>query len=75
MAPGEPAYCQIVLAEPVAVLRGDRFILRDETAQRTLGGGIVILPAAPKHKRSDPALLRQARDARTRRTTRRLFAA
>jgi selenocysteine-specific elongation factor len=46
-----------VLTEPVAVMRGDHFILRDETAQRTLGGGIVLLPAAEKRKRSDPSLL------------------
>jgi selenocysteine-specific elongation factor len=37
-------------------MRGDRFIIRDETAQRTIAGGVVILPAAPRHKRSDPAL-------------------
>ena len=29
-----------MLAEPFLALRGDRFILRDETAQRTIGGGV-----------------------------------
>ena len=42
---------------PLSVMRGDRVILRDETAQRTVGGGRVIMPAAPIHKRTDPALL------------------
>ena len=54
--PKGSAYCQIALGEPVAVLRGDRFIVRDETARRTLGGGIVIHPWARKHKRGEPEL-------------------
>jgi selenocysteine-specific elongation factor len=58
IAPGETAYCQIAVSPPLAAMRGDRFILRDETAQRTIGGGVVTLPAAPAHKRSDAALLR-----------------
>ena len=56
VAPGETAYCQIIVAEPLLAMRGDRFILRDATAQRTIGGGVVILPDAVKHKRSDPDL-------------------
>ena len=57
VAPGARAYCQITLSEPIAAMRGDHFILRDETAQRTLGGGLVLLPASPKRRRADPALL------------------
>lgn len=56
LAPGQRAYCQIELTEPVLALRGDRFIVRDETAQRTIAGGAVVWPASPKHKRSDPGL-------------------
>jgi selenocysteine-specific elongation factor len=56
LAPGQRAYCQIELTEPVLALRGDRFILRDETAQRTIAGGSVVWPASPRHKRSDPGL-------------------
>ena len=56
LAPGQRAYCQIELTEPVLALRGDRFIVRDETAQRTMAGGAVVWPASPKHKRSDPGL-------------------
>ncbi len=52
----ESAYCQITLSDPLLVLRGDHFIIRDETAQRTLGGGIVIQPWAKKHKRGDPGV-------------------
>ena len=49
-------YCQIVLTDAVLVARGDRFILRDETARRTIGGGIVIHPNPPVHRRTDRAL-------------------
>jgi selenocysteine-specific elongation factor len=56
IAPGETAYCQIRVSPPLLAMRGDRFILRDETAQRTIGGGMVILAAAPIHQRTDPAL-------------------
>lgn len=57
IAPGESAYCQIRVSPPLLAMRDDRFILRDETGQRTVGGGRVILPAAAMHRRSDPALL------------------
>jgi selenocysteine-specific elongation factor len=54
--PKESTYCQITLAEPLMTLRGDHFIVRDETAQRTLGGGTVIHPWARKHKRGEKDL-------------------
>jgi selenocysteine-specific elongation factor len=57
IAPGDRAYCQVTSAEPLAAMRGDHFILRDETAQRTIGGGVVLLPASPKRRRTDPHLL------------------
>ena len=58
VGPKESAYCQVVPSEPLAILRGDHFILRDETAQRTIGGGVVIHPWPGKHKRTDPQLQR-----------------
>ena len=54
--PKESTYCQITLSEPLLALRRDHFIIRDETARRTLGGGIVIHPWAKKHKRAEPGL-------------------
>lgn len=53
----ESAYCQITLVEPLLVMRGDRFVARDETARRTLGGGLVIHPWNSPHKRSETGLL------------------
>ena len=55
--PKESVYCQITLEEPLLVLRGDRFVARDETAQRTLGGGTVIHPWPKRHKRGEANLL------------------
>ena len=55
LAPGETAIVQLVLDEPVGALRGDRFILRDQSASRTLGGGLVLDPFAPATRRSTPA--------------------
>ena len=49
-------YGQIVLTEPILITRGDRFILRDETAQKTIGGGIVTHPQPPVHRRTDRTL-------------------
>ena len=57
LAAKESAYCQIRLSEPLLIMRGDHFIARDETAQRTLGGGVVIHPWARRHKRTEEHLL------------------
>ena len=56
VAPGQSAFCQVVLSEPLAALRGDHFVIRDETAQRTLGGGVVLHPWPPPHRRREPGL-------------------
>jgi selenocysteine-specific elongation factor len=56
IGPRESAYCQIVLTEPLQTMRGDRFIVRDETARRTLGGGIVIHAAAGRHGKRESGL-------------------
>jgi selenocysteine-specific elongation factor len=53
----EKGWAQVVLEEPVLALRGDRFVLRDETARVTLGGGIVVNPFADRHRRDEPQLV------------------
>ena len=52
----QSTYCQITLSEPLPALRGDHFILRDETARRTLAGGLVLNPLAERHKRTETDL-------------------
>ncbi|MBI4886126.1 MAG: selenocysteine-specific translation elongation factor [Acidobacteria bacterium] len=54
--PGHSAFCQVTFAGPLQALHGDRFIIRDETAQRTLGGGVVVHPWPQAHRRGEPDL-------------------
>ena len=42
IAPGEEADVQLVLDRPIAAAAHDRFVLRDVSAQRTLGGGLFL---------------------------------
>ncbi|HEX3409812.1 MAG TPA: selenocysteine-specific translation elongation factor, partial [Candidatus Binataceae bacterium] len=42
--PKRKAMVQIVLSDPLVALAGDRFVIRDETNVRTLGGGVVLNP-------------------------------
>ena len=55
--PGASGLAQLVLERPISALRGDRFVIRDPAAQRTLGGGVVIDPFAPARSRARPARL------------------
>jgi selenocysteine-specific elongation factor len=60
LAPKQRAFAQLVCQAPIVAFRGDRFILRSESAQRTLGGGVVVHPFPPRHRAVDagvPALL------------------
>jgi selenocysteine-specific elongation factor len=56
LAPRTGGWAQLVLTEPLLAARGDRFIIRDETARRTVGGGLVVNPFADRHRRGDGAL-------------------
>jgi selenocysteine-specific elongation factor len=51
LAPGEEAPVQIVLERPIGALQGDRFILRDQSAMRTIGGGRLLDPFPPARGR------------------------
>jgi selenocysteine-specific elongation factor len=44
LQPGEAGWLQLELRQPVAALRGDRYILRRPSPGETLGGGIVVEP-------------------------------
>jgi selenocysteine-specific elongation factor len=65
LAPRSATFCQIVLDEPVVALRGDRFILRNQTAQGTLGGGEVLNPFATRHRRSKGGMQERLAPLRT----------
>lgn len=51
IAPGAQAWVQLELDRPIGALRGDRFILRDQSALRTIGGGAVTDAFAPPTRR------------------------
>jgi selenocysteine-specific elongation factor len=59
LAPGERMFAQILLNVPVQAVKGDPLILRDQSAQRTLGGGRVLDPFAPTRQRRSPERLAQ----------------
>ncbi|HWM70055.1 MAG TPA: selenocysteine-specific translation elongation factor [Steroidobacteraceae bacterium] len=58
ITPGEFFHAQIVFGSPICALPGDRFIIRDAQAVRTLGGGIVLDPFAQSRKRRSPERMR-----------------
>ena len=57
IAPGESGRVQIVLDRPMHALAGDRIVIRDQSATRTMGGGTVIDPFSPKRGRARQARL------------------
>ncbi len=48
---------QLLLNDPLPARAGDCFVVRDAAAERTIGGGRVIDPRAPKRLRRSPARL------------------
>ena len=59
LVPGERMFAQILLNSPVQAVTGDPLILRDHSAQRTVGGGRVLDPFAPSRHRRSPERLAQ----------------
>ena len=51
LAPGKEGLVQLTFQAPIGAWHGDRFILRDVTAKRTIGGGQVLDPFAPARYR------------------------
>ena len=49
--PGDTGLVQLVLDRPVAAATGDRFVLRDTSSSRTVGGGTFIDLRAPERRR------------------------
>ncbi|WP_024347925.1 selenocysteine-specific translation elongation factor [Lacrimispora indolis] len=47
---GDEGYGQILLDHEIAVLKGDRFVLRTISPVTTIGGGVIIDPKAGKYK-------------------------
>jgi len=50
--PGRSCFAQIRCGEALAASWGQRFIVRDENAARTIGGGVILRPVARRRRRS-----------------------
>ncbi|HUA54898.1 MAG TPA: selenocysteine-specific translation elongation factor [Candidatus Sulfotelmatobacter sp.] len=61
LEPGAHALAQLALDRPVHALTGDRFVLRDRAAARTVAGGRVLDPFVPSRGRRLPARLARLR--------------
>ncbi|QTD46396.1 selenocysteine-specific translation elongation factor [Ottowia testudinis] len=57
LAPGATALVQLLLHAPVGAWHGERVLLRDAAASRTLAGGTVLDPFAPTRYRRTPQRL------------------
>ena len=55
--PGQTALAQIVLDVPLGGLHGDRFVIRDQSALRTMGGGAIVDPFPPQRGARTPERL------------------
>ncbi len=51
LEPGDTAFAQLRSGEPITCVYGQRFILRDESATRTIGGGVVLRPSTQRRRR------------------------
>ncbi len=57
LAPGQETVAQLRLDAPVAIVKGDHFVVRSYSPVRTTGGGQVLNPIPPKHKRFKPEIV------------------
>lgn len=59
LLPGARMFAQLQLNAPLQAVHGDCLVLRDHSAQRTLGGGRVLDPYAPARQRRSETRLAQ----------------
>ena len=74
LPPGGTALAQLVLAAPVGAWHGERVLLRDAAASRTLAGAMVLDPFAPTRYRRTPQRLAELQALRQPSTSERLHA-
>jgi selenocysteine-specific elongation factor len=57
LLPASSGLVQLRLETPTACAKGDRYVLRFYSPMSTIGGGVVLEPHPPKHRRFDAAVL------------------
>jgi len=58
LPPGETTLAQLRLDVPVSLIKDDRFVVRSYSPIRTIGGGQILNPIPPKHKRFKPEVIK-----------------
>jgi len=56
---GEKVFAQLILEEPATTMAGDRFVIRSYSPVTTIGGGEIVDPHPPKHKRFQTDVLEE----------------
>jgi len=58
LKPGETGWAQLRLQEPIALVKGDRFIVRRPSPPATIGGGVVVDPnPGRRYRRFRPTVI------------------
>jgi selenocysteine-specific elongation factor len=57
LQPGDTGLAQLRLESPVVARAGDRFVIRSYSPVRTIAGGVVLEPDAPKRKKFPPEIV------------------
>jgi selenocysteine-specific elongation factor len=57
LKPGDDAFCQVRLDQPVALMAGDRYVLRSYSPVHTIAGGVIMHPHPGRHKRNRPEII------------------
>lgn len=65
LKPGEEAFCQVRLDEPVALMAGDRYVLRSYSPVHTIAGGVIMHPHPGRHKRGRPEIIADLKTLRS----------
>lgn len=55
--PGAEGWVQFRFRQPLALLRGDRLIIRRPSPSITIGGGEIVDPTPPRHRRFRPEVI------------------
>lgn len=60
LPPGREGWAQVALSDPVPLVRGDRFVIRQPSPSLTIGGGVIVNPhPGRKHRRKQAAVIAQ----------------
>ncbi len=59
LKPGEQGLARLICEKEFSAVHGDRFVLRDQSARKTIAGGRVLDPYPPKRGRSKPKRLQE----------------